>query len=356
MKNLIQNTESQRRNLKLFISLFMKNKVIFIQSFLLIIFSVVIINVLSFKLYSHCFFYFQSISNYINSIQISIASLDFLLNIIHLILVISFVTIPVWYLFIVFPFLIFFARVLLYRIIIREVTNLDNNKSFSGIFSEELSNIKKLITLSKEIFSLHLKANLKIRRMKIQFVRNPAKFSLIKYVNVDNFMRITTYSVLDYAVYHNSAKDAVLKSYIIVKNRQPKNIHSLALFFFLMLFSVFCCVIFFAIILSFSNSTIVLANYNLFLTFLYVSICIIFFAIISIIFYFSSFVNAIDYLRFNNEFIANKNKQDYDFQNPDKFFEGTNEIFNKRYKNEPIKMDLKYIPIKEEYKKMIELS
>jgi len=353
MRNLIQNIKSQRRNLKLFVSLFVKNKIIFIQSFLLIIFSIVIINAISFKLYSYCFFYFQSISDYINSIQISIAPLDFLLNIVHLILIILFVTIPVWYLFIVFPFLIFFARVLLYRIIIREVTKIDNNKSFSGMFSEELSNIKKLIALSKEIFSLHLKANLKIRRMQIQFVRNPAKFSLTKYMNVDNFTRITTYSALDYAVYHNSAKDAVLKSYIIIKNRQPKNIHSFVLFFLLLSLFVFCYTVFFAIILSFSDFIIGLVSYDIFLTFLYISIWIIFFAMISGIFCCSSFINVIDYLKFNNEFIANKNKQDYDFQNPVKFFKGTNEIFNKRYGNEPIKMDLKYIPIKEKYKKII---
>ena len=353
MRNLIQNTEGQKRNLKIFISLFVKNKIIFIQSFLLIIFSVVIINVISFKLYSHCFFYFQSISDYINSIQISIAPVSFLLNIVHLILVILFVTIPVWYLFIVFPFLIFFARVLIYRIIIREVTKIDNTKSFSSMFSEELSKIKKLAALSKEVSSLHLKANLKNRRMRIQFVRNPAKFSLTKYVNIDNFTRITTYCALDYSVYHNSAKDTVLKSYIIIKNRQPKNIYSFVLFFLLLLLFAFCYAVFFAIILSFSDSIIGPVSYDNLLTFLYASIWIIFFAMISGIFCCSGFINVIDYLKFNNEFIANKNKRNYDFQNPSKFFKGTNEIFNERYRNEPIKMDLKYIPIKEKYKKII---
>jgi len=192
--------------------------------------------------------------------------------------------------------------------------------------------------------------------MKIQFVRNPKEFSLTKHMNVDNFTRITTYSALDYSVYHNSAKDAVLKSYIIMKNRQPQNIHSFVLFSLLMLFFTFCFTIFFALILSFSDYITILVSYDNFLNFLYMSIGIIILAIISAIFYFSSFVNTIDYLRFNNEFDANKNKRDYDFQNSSKFFKGTNEIFNKRYKSEPIKMDIKYIPIKEEYKKIIELS
>ncbi len=355
MAGLIQGVKDdfrhQKKYLKLFVVLLTKKKVIFLQFFLLMVFSIIVLPLISFWFYAN---HSKAILDYITSFRTSVSFINVLLDVISLISLMLWITAPALYVFIVFPLSVFFVKVLLYRILIREITDLDNNKSFFAIFFEELIGIRKLTNLSMEIFSLYTSSKIMLSRLRRQFWNNPENFNLTKYMAVSELISTMMYCSVDYAVYHGYTRDTMLKSYIIAK-RYPFPIVFMILFLFLiLLLAIPCYILFVSFIMFLANFTSSFVSYNDLSTLTFVLIWVMIFVIVVILGLYYALISFLVYLKFNNNLAKHAETEAYNGGVLDKAFKYMDEIISKRYGTKPIKMDVKYIPIKEEFKKILE--
>lgn len=262
-----------------------------------------------------------------------------------------------------FPFLISFVYVIFYRQLLQILTenNSERKLSFKKIIGQEIKNFSKFLKFLLVLVSITISARIEAFLMMINFLGVNGRFNLSRYFLPNYIKQILCYVPMEYALYRNSPKRAAVKSYQINREWTALSVYGVAVSFLITMLVVF----FIVYMMNHINDINVLFNMEDLVEKLgATSIMVLFwFSFLAIILFFSiplrMLINSfyfIVYLNYNNSILEGKtDKFAKDFGLFGSFLDSVEDLLIKKFGSEPIPIYEKYIPIKEEYKKMIEL-
>ena len=332
--------------------IFANHKVMFLQNALLLIFvHIVAPIILIVTIYS------VAIMLNIVTDKISISFLHNLVAIASLIWMFGSLIIAV----ISYPLLISFAYIVFYRQLLQIITedSLEKKLSFKEIIIQETKNFPKMLKFFLALVSVIITIYLEVFSMMIGFLFSSKRFSISRYFLPHYVKQIMCYVPMEYALYHNSSKRAIIKSYQINREWTALSIYGIAVSFLLGMIPIF----FIVYIINNANDlnmemfeSVITKNFGATLwmiVFWSVFLLIIFCISIPLKMLINSFYFIV-YLNYNNSIIEGKtDKFSKDFGLFGSFLDSVSELLAKKFGSEPIPIYEKYIPIKEKYKKMI---
>ena len=263
-----------------------------------------------------------------------------------------------------YPLIISFAYIIFYRQLLQilKENNLEKKLSFKEITVQEIKNFPKMLKFFGSIVLIMITVYLEIFSMMAGFLFSKRNFSINRYFLPNYARQIMCYVPMEYALYHNSSKQAVVKSYQINREWTALSIYGIAASFLVGMIVIFSICYF----MNHINDLNALFNLEILIekvgsTLMSVIFWLVFFAVIFLItiplkmlinsFYF------IVYLNYNNSILEEKtDKFSKDFGLFGSFLDDIEDVLVKKFGSASIPIYEKYIPIKEEYKRMIELS
>ena len=338
------------------LKIFANHKIMFLQNALLLIFVHIIAPlILIVTIYS------VAIALNIVTDKINIAFLHNFIAIANLIWIFGLLIIAA----ISFPMLISFAYVVFYRQLLQILTedNLKRKLSFKEIIIQEIKNFFEILKFYLALVSIIISIRIEAFLMIVKFLFSGGSFNFSRYFSPYYANQIMCYVPMEYALYHNSSKRAIIKSYQINREWTALSIYGVAVSFLLGMLPIFLIVY---IIINMNNLNTLL-NMEMFASaitenFGAISWMIVFwFAFLLIIFAISiplkMLINSfylIVYLNYNNSIIEGKiDKFSKDFGFFGSFLNSVSELLARKFGSEPIPIYEEYIPIKEKYKRMI---
>ena len=263
-----------------------------------------------------------------------------------------------------YPLLISFAYIVFYRQLLQILTkdSLEKKLSFKEIIIQEIKNFSKMLKFFLALISVIITIYIEVFSMMIGFLFSSKNFSIGRYFLPSYVKQIMCYVPMEYALYHNSSKRAIIKSYQINREWTALSIYGIAISFLIGMLPIF----FISYIISNANdlnmeilAPIITENFGAaswMIIFWSVFLLIIFSISIPLKMLTNSFYFIV-YLNYNNSIIEGKtDKFAKDFGLFGSFLNSVEDLLAKKFGSEPIPIYEKYIPIKEEYKKMIKLS
>ena len=261
-----------------------------------------------------------------------------------------------------YPLIISFAYVIFYRQLLQIITedNSEKKQSFKEIIVQEIKTFPKMLKFFLSIISIMITVYLEVFSMMVGFLFSRRDFSINRYFLPSYAKQILCYVPMEYALYHNSSKQAVIKSYQINREWTALSIYGIAVSFLATIIIIFSICYVAGDHLSNLNPYLDVLAEKIGFTLMSVIFWLTYFAIIFLItillkmlinsFYF------IVYLNYNNSILEGKtDKFAKDFGLFCSFLDDIENVLAKKFSSEPIPIYEKYIPIKEKYKKMIEL-
>ena len=286
-----------------------------------------------------------------------------------------------------YPLIISFAYIIFYRQLLQilKENNSEKKLSFKEITVQEIKNFPKMLKFFGSVVSIMIVVYLKVFSMMTGFLFSKRNFSINRYFLPNYARQIMCYVPMEYALYHNSSKQAVVKSYQINREWTALSVYGIAtsflvgmiIIFFICYFmshindlnalfnleiliekvgstlmSVVFWLVFFAVIFSLVNAV----RYNYFTS---ANKVVSFWHIADITIPLKMIVNSfyfIVYLNYNNSILEGKtDKFSKDFGLFGFFLDDIEDTLVKKFGSESMPIYEKYIPIKEEYKRIIEL-
>jgi len=261
------------------------------------------------------------------------------------------------------PLLISFAYVIFYRQLLQILMedNSERKFSFKEVINQEIKNFSKFLKFLLVLISITVSARIEAFLMMVKFWGFAGRFNLSRYFLPNYIKQVLRYVPMEYALYHNSPKRAVIKSYQINREWTALSVYGIAVSFLItMIIIFFICYIMshmsdinalFSMEALVEKIGAVLAT--ILFWFVFIAVILSFSIPLSLLinsFYF------IVYLNYNNSIIEGKtDKFAKDFGLFGSFLNSVSELLARKFGSEPIPIYEKYIPIKEEYKKMIRL-
>jgi len=267
-----------------------------------------------------------------------------------------------------YPLLISFAYIVFYRQLLQIITEdgLEKKLSFKEIIIQEIKNFSKMLKFFLALVSVIITIRIEAFLMMIRFWFSDGRFNLSRYFSPYYAKQLMCYVPMEYALYHNSSKQAIIKSYQINREWTSLSIYGVAVSFLLGMIPIF----FIVYIINNANDLNVLLNMEMlapviaenfgatsrFIFSWSVFLLIIFCISVPLKMLINSFYFIV-YLNYNNSIIEGKtDKFTKDFGLFGSFLDSVSELLAKKFGSEPIPIYEEYIPIKEKYKKMVKFN
>ena len=262
-----------------------------------------------------------------------------------------------------FQILVSFAQVIFYRQLLQIITedNSERKFSFKEIIGQEIRHYSKFLKFFLALVSVIISTWIKAFLMMIEFLFSSGRFSLNRYLLPRYVKQVLCYVPMEYALYHNSPKQAIIKSYQINREWTALSIYGVAVSFLVAMMIAF----FIYYVMSHLNDINILFNMEMLVEKIGATPTMILFWFIFVIIILSFSVPLclpisafyfIVYLNYNNSILEGKtDKFSKDFGLFGSFLDDIEDTLVKKFGSESMPIYEKYIPIKEKYKKMIEL-
>ena len=262
-----------------------------------------------------------------------------------------------------YTLIISFAYIIFYRQLLQILieNNSEKKQSLQEIIIQEIRNFPKILKFFLSIISIMITVYLEVFSMMIGFLFSQKDFNINRYFLPNYARQIMCYVPMEYALYHNSSKQAVIKSYQINRGWTVLSLYGIAVSFLVTMIAIFSV----CYLINHINDLNTLFNLQalvekigsnlVFMLFWFVFFTIIFLITIPLKMLINSFYFIV-YLKYNNSILEEKtDKFAKDFGLFGSFLDDIENVLVKKFSSESIMVYEKYIPIKEEYKKMIEL-
>ena len=262
-----------------------------------------------------------------------------------------------------YTLIISFAYIIFYRQLLQILieNNSEKKQSLQEIIIQEIRNFPKILKFFLSIISIMITVYLEVFSMMIGFLFSQKDFNINRYFLPNYARQIMCYVPMEYALYHNSSKQAVIKSYQINRGWTVLSLYGIAVSFLVTMIAIFSV----CYLINHINDLNTLFNLQalvekigsnlVFMLFWFVFFTIIFLITIPLKMLINSFYFIV-YLNYNNSILEEKtDKFAKDFGLFGSFLDDIENVLVKKFSSESIMVYEKYIPIKEEYKKMIEL-